>query len=89
MKDKESDIIKLSDFGLSRTVDQASFMKTMCGTPQYVGRFQKKIYSEFFSARDLDQFKDWRIWYGVRRLEFGGYFVHNVCASVCLCLKQI
>jgi len=36
LKDEKSDIIKLSDFGLSRMVDQASFMKTICGTPQYV-----------------------------------------------------
>jgi serine/threonine-protein kinase Chk2 len=36
LKDPDSDIIKLSDFGLSRVVDQASFMKTICGTPQYV-----------------------------------------------------
>jgi len=32
----DSDSIKLSDFGLSRVVDQTSFMKTICGTPQYV-----------------------------------------------------
>jgi len=36
LKDPTSDIIKLSDFGLSRMVNQASFMKTVCGTPQYV-----------------------------------------------------
>jgi len=36
LKEPDSDIIKLSDFGLSRVVDQASFMKTICGTPQYV-----------------------------------------------------
>jgi len=32
----DDDLIKLSDFGLSRVVDQTSFMKTICGTPQYV-----------------------------------------------------
>jgi len=36
LKDQSSEIIKLSDFGLSRVVDDASFMKTICGTPQYV-----------------------------------------------------
>jgi len=36
LKNETTDIIKLSDFGLSRVVDQASFMKTICGTPQYV-----------------------------------------------------
>jgi len=36
LNDKTGDIIKLSDFGLSRIVDHASFMKTFCGTPQYV-----------------------------------------------------
>lgn len=28
-------MIKISDFGLSRVIDEGSFMKTMCGTPQY------------------------------------------------------
>ncbi|GAM21222.1 hypothetical protein SAMD00019534_043970 [Acytostelium subglobosum LB1] len=28
--------VKISDFGLSRALDQGSFMQTMCGTPQYV-----------------------------------------------------
>jgi serine/threonine protein kinase len=28
--------IKLSDFGLSRTVPSATYMKTLCGTPQYL-----------------------------------------------------
>uniref|UniRef100_A0A6B2LA67 non-specific serine/threonine protein kinase n=1 Tax=Arcella intermedia TaxID=1963864 RepID=A0A6B2LA67_9EUKA len=35
-KDETEEIIKLSDFGLSRVVDKASFMQTICGTPQYV-----------------------------------------------------
>eukprot|EP01133_Synstelium_polycarpum_P003627 gene3627-4156_t len=30
------DLIKISDFGLSRTIAEGSFMKTMCGTPQYL-----------------------------------------------------
>jgi len=36
LKSADSDIIKLSDFGLSRILDEGSFMKTVCGTPQYV-----------------------------------------------------
>jgi serine/threonine-protein kinase Chk2 len=37
LKSKEDDTIKLSDFGLSRVMNEdASKMKTMCGTPQYV-----------------------------------------------------
>lgn len=31
-----TDIVKISDFGLSRLIDEDSFMKTICGTPQYV-----------------------------------------------------
>ncbi len=36
MKSKESDEVKLSDFGLSRIIGEGSFAKTMCGTPQYL-----------------------------------------------------
>lgn len=36
LKSRDSDIIKLSDFGLSRVLDSSSSLKTMCGTPQYV-----------------------------------------------------
>jgi serine/threonine-protein kinase Chk2 len=37
LKSKTEDIIKISDFGLSRVFNEnASMMKTMCGTPQYV-----------------------------------------------------
>lgn len=36
LKSKDDDIIKLSDFGLSRVMSSESFLKTMCGTPQYV-----------------------------------------------------
>eukprot|EP01126_Amoeba_proteus_P054216 TRINITY_DN6656_c0_g2_i7.p1 TRINITY_DN6656_c0_g2~~TRINITY_DN6656_c0_g2_i7.p1 ORF type:complete len:411 (+),score=85.94 TRINITY_DN6656_c0_g2_i7:276-1508(+) len=35
-KSKTDPTIKITDFGLSRVVDEASFMKTMCGTPNYV-----------------------------------------------------
>jgi len=33
---KEEDNIKISDFGLSRVIGEGSFMKTLCGTPQYL-----------------------------------------------------
>lgn len=36
LKSKTDDTIKLSDFGLSRGMDSQSYLKTMCGTPQYV-----------------------------------------------------
>jgi serine/threonine protein kinase len=29
-------VIKISDFGLSRIIGEGSFMKTVCGTPQYL-----------------------------------------------------
>ncbi|EFA78669.1 putative protein serine/threonine kinase [Heterostelium album PN500] len=35
-KEDMPDAIKLSDFGLSRSISEGSFMKTMCGTPQYL-----------------------------------------------------
>lgn len=34
--EKNSDKIKIADFGLSRLVGEASFIKTVCGTPQYL-----------------------------------------------------
>ena len=36
MKSKDTDEVKLSDFGLSRIIGEGSFAKTMCGTPQYL-----------------------------------------------------
>ena len=39
LKSKDEDIIKLSDFGLSRVLGDGTMMQTMCGTPQYVGEF--------------------------------------------------
>jgi serine/threonine protein kinase len=53
LKDKDSDIIKLSDFGLSRTVDGESFMKTMCGTPQYVGTTVSTSWFSPYSAPEI------------------------------------
>jgi hypothetical protein len=37
LQDPTHKVIKLTDFGLSRFVDSESFMKTFCGTPNYVG----------------------------------------------------
>jgi serine/threonine protein kinase len=34
LKEKGRDVIKISDFGLSRVVGEGSFIKTLCGTPQ-------------------------------------------------------
>jgi len=55
LKDETSDIIKLSDFGLSRVVGETSFMKTICGTPQYVAPeiLQSKTSSGYGKACDL------------------------------------
>ena len=37
MKSKEDPIvIKISDFGLSRMIDESTVAKTLCGTPQYL-----------------------------------------------------
>lgn len=36
LKSKTDHTIKLSDFGLSRIIGEGSFMKTLCGTPQYL-----------------------------------------------------
>jgi len=36
LKSEDSDVIKLTDFGLSRILDEGVYMKTVCGTPQYV-----------------------------------------------------
>jgi hypothetical protein len=32
-----AETIKLSDFGLSRIIGEEQLMKTLCGTPQYLG----------------------------------------------------
>jgi len=36
LKSADPVVIKLSDFGLSRVIGDGSFMKTMCGTPQFL-----------------------------------------------------
>lgn len=36
LKDKKSDTVKITDFGLSRIVAEGSFLKTLCGTPMYL-----------------------------------------------------
>lgn len=45
--DKDSLAIKIADFGLSRTIDEGSFMSTLCGTPSYAAPeiIQKKGYT--------------------------------------------
>ena len=39
----------MSDFGLSKLVDEGTLLKTYCGTPYYVGKWQK---CEFQSKRN-------------------------------------
>eukprot|EP00455_Lapot_gusevi_P001367 TRINITY_DN10560_c2_g2_i6.p1 TRINITY_DN10560_c2_g2~~TRINITY_DN10560_c2_g2_i6.p1 ORF type:complete len:182 (+),score=22.87 TRINITY_DN10560_c2_g2_i6:115-660(+) len=36
LQSKSEDVIKLSDFGLSRTLGSSGRAKTLCGTPQYL-----------------------------------------------------
>eukprot|EP01098_Paradermamoeba_levis_P003063 TRINITY_DN1432_c0_g1_i10.p1 TRINITY_DN1432_c0_g1~~TRINITY_DN1432_c0_g1_i10.p1 ORF type:complete len:380 (+),score=66.81 TRINITY_DN1432_c0_g1_i10:426-1565(+) len=36
LQNLNDDVIKISDFGLSRIIGEGSFMKTLCGTPQYL-----------------------------------------------------
>ena len=36
MENKESNNIKITDFGLARIVGEREMMTTLCGTPQYV-----------------------------------------------------
>jgi len=36
LKSATGNDIKISDFGLSRIIDEGTYMKTICGTPQYV-----------------------------------------------------
>ena len=36
MRKEENPTIKLSDFGLSRIIDESNVAKTLCGTPQYL-----------------------------------------------------
>jgi len=33
---KDADTVKISDFGLSRSLGEGSYLKTMCGTPMYL-----------------------------------------------------
>ena len=36
LKDDKHDVVKISDFGLSRIIKEGSFMQTICGTPEYL-----------------------------------------------------
>jgi serine/threonine-protein kinase Chk2 len=51
----ESAIVKLSDFGLSRIVGEGSFMKTLCGTPQYLA---PEVLSNEIQKRGYDKAVD-------------------------------
>ena len=33
-------IVKITDFGLSRFINETSLMKTFCGTPNYLGKYR-------------------------------------------------
>jgi serine/threonine-protein kinase Chk2 len=44
--DTNETLIKISDFGLSRFINETSLMKTFCGTPNYLGKKEGK--NEFF-----------------------------------------
>ncbi len=60
LAEKDKDIIKISDFGLSRIVGEGSFMKTFCGTPQYLAPGKRSFqivlpsYPVFVSCRGVD-----------------------------------
>jgi serine/threonine-protein kinase Chk2 len=43
-------LIKITDFGLSRFINETSLMKTFCGTPNYLGKKErnKKKKNQFF-----------------------------------------
>jgi serine/threonine-protein kinase Chk2 len=36
--DTDETLIKITDFGLSRLINETSLMKTFCGTPNYLGK---------------------------------------------------
>lgn len=40
--DTNETLIKITDFGLSRFINESSLMKTFCGTPNYLGKKEKK-----------------------------------------------
>jgi serine/threonine-protein kinase Chk2 len=41
--DTNETLIKITDFGLSRFINETSLMKTFCGTPNYLGKKEIKI----------------------------------------------
>ncbi|KYR01465.1 protein kinase 1 [Tieghemostelium lacteum] len=49
----DSFVIKISDFGLSRALDEGMYMQTMCGTPQYVAPEVLQTKSGYSKAVDL------------------------------------
>lgn len=55
MKDDTKTEVKISDFGLSRVVGEGSFMKTICGTPEYLA---PEVLSEEAKTRGYDKAVD-------------------------------
>jgi serine/threonine-protein kinase CHEK2 len=55
--DTNETLVKITDFGLSRFINETSLMKTFCGTPNYLGKNQIKRYdsskSQCYSTVDL------------------------------------
>ena len=52
LPDSTETLVKITDFGLSRFINETSLMKTFCGTPNYLGKTVKSDWSEmifFFS----------------------------------------
>ena len=47
--ESEDSPVKIADFGLSKTLDSVSLMKTMCGSPQYVAPEVRGAASAFSS----------------------------------------
>ena len=45
--------IKLSDFGLSKIIGEEQMMKTLCGTPQYLGKFYRRPSDDILIAPEM------------------------------------
>jgi serine/threonine-protein kinase Chk2 len=41
LPDTNETLVKITDFGLSRFINETSLMKTFCGTPNYLGKIIK------------------------------------------------
>lgn len=53
---RTQNILKLTDFGLSRIIDEGSYMQTLCGTPQYLA--PEVLTSEADSKKGYDKAVD-------------------------------